>query len=71
MKKPKGSFRKKIRKSIVSKRLRLKLYSNMPSSMGGCVSGFADQYGRIMVEFTNYKGELDIKPTGQCIAARH
>ena len=70
MARPKGSFRK-VKKALVHKKLRLQAYSNMPSSLGGCVSGFADQYGRVMIEFTNSKGELDIKPTRQCIAARH
>jgi len=70
MGRPKGSF-KKGKKALVYKGMRLKLYSDMPCSEGGAVSGFSDQYGRIMVEFINSKGEQDIKPTGQCIAARH
>jgi hypothetical protein len=70
MGRPKGSF-KRGKKALVSKNMRLEIYSDMPCSEGGAVSGFSDQYGRIMVEYRNSKGELDIKPTGQCIAARH
>jgi hypothetical protein len=70
MSRPKGSF-KRGKKALIHKGMRLKSYSDMPSSEGGAVSGFADQYGRVMVEFVNSKGELDIKPAGQCIASRH
>lgn len=66
---PKGS-RKKVRSSSL-KGLRLKYYSDMPSSEGGAVSGMSDQYGRILIHFVNSKGENDVKPTGHCIAARH
>jgi len=70
MGRPKGSF-KRGKKALIYKGMRLKAYSDMPSSEGGTVSGFSDQYGRMMVQFINSKGESDIKPTGQCIAARH
>lgn len=66
---PKGS-RKKVRSSNI-KGLRLKYYSDMPSSEGGAVSGHSDQYGRILEQFVNSKGENDLRPTGHCIAARH
>jgi len=66
---PKGS-RKRV-KSSSYKGLRLKFYSDMPSSEGGEVSGQSDQYGRILEPFVNSKGENDIRPTGHCIAARH
>jgi hypothetical protein len=69
MGRPRGSYRK-LRVSK-TKGLRFKAYSDMPCSEGGVVSGISDQYGRIVVQFQNSKGEMDIKPTGQCIAARH
>jgi hypothetical protein len=70
---PKGSSNKERRKVKSSgfKGLRLKLYSDMPCSDGGVVSGHSDQYGRIMEQYENSRGESDIRPTGQCIAARH
>lgn len=72
MARPKGSKnkRRKIRRAKC-KGLRIAIYTDMPSSLGGSVSGYADQFGRILEEFTNSKGELDIRPTGHCIAARH
>lgn len=69
---PKGSKNKtkKLRRAKC-KGLRIAFYQDMPSSLGGSVTGPADQYGRVLEEFTNEKGELDIRPTGHCIAARH
>lgn len=72
MGRPKGSKnrRTKVRRAKC-KGLRIEYYQDMPSSMGGVITGFADQYGRILEEFKNSKGELDIRPTGHSIAARH
>jgi hypothetical protein len=72
---PKGSKNKKGTLSKMPKlhlkRLRLKFYSDMPSSKGGSISGIADQYGRVMEEYMNEKGFWDVRVTGHCIAARH
>jgi len=64
---PKG----KPKRAKALKGIRLKYYSDMPSSEGGAVSGNSDQYGRILEHFVNSQGENDIRPTGHCIAARH
>ncbi len=69
---PKGSRGKN--KKIVrakAKNLRLNFYGDVPSSMGGSVSGIADQYGRILEEYINSMGQLDLRPTGHCVAAKH
>lgn len=52
------------------KGLRLKFYSNETADNGEVVSGVADQYGRLMVQYRN-KGSWDIKPSGLAIHVNH
>lgn len=54
-----------------SRGLRLKYYSDVPSSDGKSISGHADQYGRILKLFVDENRVMDYKPTGISIAANH
>ena len=70
---PKGSRngRRKRKSARGVRGLRFKYYDRMPSSEGGTVSGFSDQYGRIMNIVYNEEGDIDVTPSRHCIAARH
>lgn len=70
---PKGVKNKSLKsyRGPVIRGLRFEYYSDMPSSKGGSISGFADQYGRVMEQFVNEQNAIDIRPSGHCIAARH
>lgn len=61
----------KINAAKTTAGLRLKFYENVLCNSGELISGFADQYGRVMTQFINTDNAFDIKPSGLCIAARH
>ncbi|MEK6828899.1 MAG: hypothetical protein AABY15_02150 [Nanoarchaeota archaeon] len=64
---------KKLKKSSLKSvgTLRLGYYENVRSSNGSIVSGFADQFGRLMKIIINEKEVVDYVPAGMTIKAVH
>ena len=68
MKKPKR-LKKSSLKSVGT--LRLGYYENVRASNGSVVSGFADQFGRLMKIIITNKDVVDYAPVGISIKAAH